>query len=103
MFYSDLPANEQRKYIAKLKPQPTKSFLELATYEPWHDMPCMYLYCDKDLGLPLAFQEAFAKTLGNPTIYHTQGSHSAFVSVPDQVVDGLEVALKAGREKSGIL
>lgn len=85
-----------------LKPHPTKSFLEPATYEPWHDLPCMYLFCVEDQGLPLAVQQAFAETLGNPTTYHASGSHSAFLSVPDQVVDALKVALNTGRERSGI-
>lgn len=102
VFYSDLAPTEQKKWIAMLKPHPTKSFLEPATYEPWHDLPCMYLFCVEDQGLPLAVQQAFAETLGNPTTYHASGSHSAFLSVPDQVVDALKVALNTGRERSGI-
>lgn len=65
-------------------------------------MPSMYLFCDEDQALPLAFQEAFAMVLGNPVTFHTDGSHSAFLSVPDQVVEGLELALKEGRIQSGI-
>ncbi|KAL4944496.1 hypothetical protein BDV06DRAFT_233188 [Aspergillus oleicola] len=102
VFYSDLAPEEQQKHIALLKPQPTLSFTEPALYESWHEIPAMYLYCDKDLGLPLAFQEAFAKTLGNPVTYHTDASHSAFLSQPGQVIEGLKVALEKGRKQSGI-
>lgn len=94
---------EQQAAIGKLKGQPTQTFLEPAVYECWHEMPSMYLFCDNDQGLPLVFQEAFAKTLGNPVTFHTDGSHSAFLSVPDQVIEGLELALKEGREQSGII
>lgn len=92
----------QKAAIDRLKGHPTQAFMEPALYEPWHEMPSMYLFCDKDQALPLAFQEAFAKTLGNPVTFHTDGSHSAFLSVPGQVIEGLELALKEGREQSGI-
>ncbi|KAJ5186750.1 hypothetical protein N7449_011514 [Penicillium cf. viridicatum] len=80
----------------------SKSFHEPATYEPWHDMPSMYLFCNKDGGIPLAGQEIFAQTLGNPVTYHVDASHSAFLSMPEKVIDGLEIALKEGRQQSGI-
>ncbi|KAF4770551.1 hypothetical protein HAV15_012904 [Penicillium sp. str.  len=79
-----------------------KSFHELATHEPWHEIPSMYLFCDKDGAIPLAVQESFAHTLGNPVTYHIDASHSAFLSMPEKVIDGLEIALKEGRQESGI-
>lgn len=93
---------EQQKAISRLKPQTQKSFYEPATYEPWHEMPSMYLFCDKDGAIPLAGQESFAQTLGNPVTYHVDASHSAFLSMPEKVIDGLEIALKEGRQQSGI-
>ncbi|KAJ5665392.1 uncharacterized protein N7477_007840 [Penicillium maclennaniae] len=102
VFYHDMTPEAQQMAIAKLKGQPTQTFLEKVGYECWHDMPSMYLFCDKDQALPLAFQEAFAKVLGNPVTFHTDGSHSAFLSVPDQVIEALELALKEGRAQSGI-
>ncbi|KAL4995129.1 hypothetical protein BDV10DRAFT_175300 [Aspergillus recurvatus] len=102
VFHSDLSLEEQQKCIALLKPQPILSFTERALYEPWHDIPCMYLFCDKDLGIPLEAQEAFAKKRDTPVTYHTHASHSLFFSQPDKVIDGLSLALKAAREQSGI-
>ena len=49
----------------------------------------------------MAFQEAFAETLGQPTTFTCDGAHSPFLSVPDQLLEGLEVAARAGAEKSG--
>ena len=102
VFYYDLTPEEQQKRIALLMPQPTKSFLEPITYEPWHDLPCMYIFCQNNKGLPMASQEAFSKTLGDPTTFRCDGAHSPFLSVPEQLLKGLEVAAKAGAEKSGI-
>ncbi|KAJ5191394.1 uncharacterized protein N7498_010379 [Penicillium cinerascens] len=84
VFYHDMSPEEQQAAIGKPKGQPTQTFLEPA-------------------GLPLVFQEAFAKTLGNPVAFHTDGSHSAFLSVPDQVVEGLELALKEGRNRAELM
>ncbi|KAL4805508.1 Alpha/beta hydrolase fold-1 [Aspergillus unguis] len=102
VFYSDMTPEDQQKHIALLQPQPILSFTQPATYESWHDIPSMYLFCDQDQGLPLAVQEAFAKTLGNPVVFHSDGSHSAFLSHPGQVIEGLRLAVKTGREQSGI-
>lgn len=62
----------------------------------------MYLFATGIGGLPLIFQEAFAKTLGNPVTSHADGSHSVFLSVPEQVAEGPELALQEGMERSGI-
>ncbi|KAK4866340.1 hypothetical protein LT330_008681 [Penicillium expansum] len=102
IFYNDMSPEAQQKAISKLKPQTQNSFQEPATHEPWHEMPSMYLFCDKDAAIPLAGQEMFAQTLGNPVTYHVDGSHSAFLSMPEKVVDGLEIALKEGQQQSGI-
>ncbi|KAL4733849.1 hypothetical protein BDV11DRAFT_209894 [Aspergillus similis] len=102
VFYSDLTLDEQQKCIALLKPQPMPSFTEPELYEPWHDIPCMYLFCDKDLGIPLAAQEAFAKRLDTPVTFHIDASHSPFLSQPGKAIEGITLALKAGREQSGI-
>lgn len=90
-----------RRLFGKLKGQPTQTFLEGACTSAGTGCRT-YTFCDNDQGLPLVFQEAFAKTLGNPVIFHTDGSHSAFLSVPDQEMEGLDLALREGREQSRI-
>ncbi|KAJ5772748.1 hypothetical protein N7457_007644 [Penicillium paradoxum] len=102
VFYHDMSPEEQQNAIANLKPQPQKSFREPALHEPWHEMPSMYLFCDQDGAIPLSAQESFAKLLGTPVTYHVDGSHSAFLSMPEKVIDGLEIALKEGQQQSGI-
>ncbi|KAJ5159299.1 uncharacterized protein N7500_008950 [Penicillium coprophilum] len=103
VFYNDMSPEEQQSAISKLKPHTLKAFKEPAMHEPWHEMPSMYLFCDQDAAIPLSVQESFAETLGNPVTYHVDASHSAFLSMPDKVIDGLEIALKEGRQQSGIV
>ncbi|CEJ62157.1 hypothetical protein PMG11_10665 [Penicillium brasilianum] len=102
VFYHDMTPEAQATAISKLKPHAKPSFLEPATFEPWHEMPSTYLFCDKDAALPLVVQEGFAQTLGNPVTFHVDASHSGFLSKPEETADGLELALKAGLEQSGI-
>lgn len=92
----------QATAISKLKPHSKYSFLEPATFEPWHEIPSMYIFCDKDAALPPFVQESFARTLGNPVTFHVEASHSGFLSKPEETADGLEIALKAGLEQNGI-
>lgn len=65
--------------ISKLKPHSKSSFLEPATFEPWHEMSFMYIFCDKDATLPPFVQESFAQTLGNPVTFHVEASHSGLL------------------------
>ncbi|RAH72550.1 alpha/beta hydrolase [Aspergillus aculeatinus CBS 121060] len=101
IFYHDMTPDAQRHAIANLHRHPKPSFLEPALHEPWREIPAFYLFCDQDQALPLAAQEAFAHTLGNPGRYHVDASHSAFLSVPERVADGLVLALQEGLEKTG--
>ncbi|KAJ5957530.1 hypothetical protein N7501_011809 [Penicillium viridicatum] len=80
VFYNDMSLEEQQRAISKLKPHTLKAF---------HEPASMNL-------------ESFAATLDNPVTYHVDTSHSAFLSMPDKVIDGLEVALKEVRQQSGI-
>ena len=54
----------------------------------------MYFICEGDTILLPEIQEVMAQTLGG-TIRRSTGSHSAFLSVPHQVVEGIEAAVKS--------
>ena len=103
VFYNDLPPAEQEKWIAKLKPMSKHAFLEPASYEPWHDLPCMYLLCELDQALPIAVQEMMADVLEEqPVSFRCAASHSPFLSVPDKVADAVELGVREGAKRSGI-
>ncbi|KAL1633581.1 hypothetical protein SLS58_011033 [Diplodia intermedia] len=100
IFYHDVEAEGQKKAVGKLKHQSARIFTDEVTYEPWHEIECMYFYCEADQALPLPIQQAMAKALGDKAVSYTSvGSHSPFLSQPKEVVDGIEFAAKAGQER----
>ncbi|KAL2005082.1 hypothetical protein VTN00DRAFT_2932 [Thermoascus crustaceus] len=118
VFYNDLPPAEQARWISKLTHISARVFTDPATHEPWNNdhhydhnndnaqplLPCMYLFCDKDQALPIAMQEQMAGAMGAGLVatYRSEASHSPFLSVPEQVVEGLEMAARVGAERSGV-
>ena len=78
---------------------PVPVFKSKSTYEPWHVIPCMYIFCTNDNAIPLAMQTGMAHQMGNITTYEIHSSHSPFLSSPDEVVKGIEFAARVGEEK----
>ncbi|KAH7374185.1 Alpha/beta hydrolase fold-1 [Cadophora sp. MPI-SDFR-AT-0126] len=102
LFYHDISPSEQEKWIAQLTHTSLAPFSGKSTYEPWHHIPCTYIYCEDDKSIPLSMQQEFAKSMGEGiTTFGIKASHSPFLSVPEKLVEGIEVAVKAGLEKSG--
>jgi len=101
IFYNDISEAEQKKWVAQLSHTCTKVYTGKNTYEPWQDMPCGFIFCDKDNALPLFVQEGFANNMGAgvPT-FHVDSSHSPFISQPDKLVEGILELTKVGLEKS---
>ncbi|KAF2196642.1 alpha/beta-hydrolase [Delitschia confertaspora ATCC 74209] len=100
VFYHDVDAEGQKKAIAKLTHSCARIFTDEVLYEPWHDMSCMYFFCETDKALPLFIQQQMAQALGPDNVSYTSvGSHSPFLSQIQEVVDGIEFAAKTGREK----
>ncbi|KAF2845689.1 alpha/beta-hydrolase [Plenodomus tracheiphilus IPT5] len=100
VFYHDLNEEAQKTAIAKLKHQSARVFTDEVTYEPWHDILSMYFFCEGDKALPLPVQQQMAQMLGADTpTFKSVGSHSPFLSQPQEVVEGLEYAAKVGQSK----
>lgn len=60
----------------------------------------MFLFCDDDRAMKLETQKAMAANLGeNAVFFHCSGSHSAFISVPEQVMEGIEMAATVGKQR----
>ncbi|KAL2059928.1 hypothetical protein VTL71DRAFT_10083 [Oculimacula yallundae] len=99
-FYHDMSASEQQKWIAQLKHSSAAPFAGKSTYEPWKHMPCTYIFCEDDKALPLIVQQGIAGSMGaDISTFSIKASHSPFLSTPDKLVEGIEVAVKAGLEK----
>ncbi|KAH8589760.1 Alpha/beta hydrolase fold-1 [Bisporella sp. PMI_857] len=100
IFYHDLSTADQQKWIAQLKHTPTAVFSGKSTYEPWNYMPCMYIFCDNDRAIPPVVQEGMASLMGSDiTTFRIASSHSPFLSMPHELVEGIELAVKVGQEK----
>ncbi|KAF5011076.1 hypothetical protein FDECE_2815 [Fusarium decemcellulare] len=101
VFYHDMDEEAQKKTIAALQHQSAPVFTGTVTYEPWHDIECMYFFCDDDQALPLPIQEQMAQMLGSKALsFHTKASHSPFLSQVDDVVKGLEYAAEEAKARA---
>jgi pimeloyl-ACP methyl ester carboxylesterase len=100
VFYHDVSEEAQKAAIAKLKHHSARAFTDEVTYEPWHDIPSMYFFCETDKAIPLPIQQQMAQMLGAavPT-FTSDASHSPFLSQPQKVVEGLEYAVKVSQSK----
>lgn len=103
MFYNDLFVAEQKKWIATMTHMPVAVFKSKSTYEPWHGMPCMYIFCTNDNAIPMALQQGMADQMGSITTYTIHSSHSPFLSSPDDVIKGVELAARIGEERKSLM
>ncbi|CEO59973.1 hypothetical protein PMG11_04620 [Penicillium brasilianum] len=97
--YNDLSLREQEKWSSRIVHTSRAVFEERVAHEPWHDLPCMYLFCEDDKAIPLAVQESMASLLGDYSQFRCPSSHSPFLSMPDKVAEACELAAKIGCEK----
>ncbi|KAH7383492.1 Alpha/beta hydrolase fold-1 [Cadophora sp. MPI-SDFR-AT-0126] len=101
VFYHDMSPSEQQKWIAQLSHTSAAVFSGKTTHEPWHHIPCTYIYCEEDKAIPLIVQQGIAGSIGSSiTTFSIKASHSPFLSVPDKLVEGIKLAAKVGLEKS---
>ncbi|KAG4440609.1 hypothetical protein IFR05_003926 [Cadophora sp. M221] len=103
VFYHDMSPSEQEKWITQLSHTSAAVFSGKSTNEPWHHMPCMYIYCGEDKAIPLIVQQGIAGSMGadiSKFSISIEASHSPFLSVPDKLVEGIELAAKVGLSKS---
>ena len=77
--------------------------MDRITYEPWHDIECMYFLCEDDRVTLPAMQESMAKLLGDKAlVYRCKSSHSPFWSMPEELVKGIEMAAQVGEERAKV-
>jgi pimeloyl-ACP methyl ester carboxylesterase len=70
------------------------------TYEPWKDIPCMYIFTELDQGVPLAAQQGMVAQMGDITTVSLKTGHSPFLSQPEGVIKAIEQAVAEGVEKA---
>ena len=94
-FYHDLPEEEARLRVSKLRKQTFTAVSEGGehVYAGWLDVPVWLLTCIEDQALPFEMQEAgvqFAREAGaDITARRIQSSHSPMLSRPQETADFL--------------
>ncbi|TDZ26195.1 hypothetical protein Cob_v001372 [Colletotrichum orbiculare MAFF 240422] len=100
IFYHDVEPATQEKAIAALQHQSAPVFADVVDHEPWHTIDSCYYICTEDKAIPLPIQEAMASSLGpNGFSLTIKASHSPFLSVPEELSEGLDKAVKIGQER----
>jgi len=95
IFYHDVPEATQSMMINKLTWHSAPSFNSPVTSEPWTYLPCMYVFCRQDRAIPFFVQEKMVAGMGDILTLHWDSSHSPFLSMPEKVVEAVEIAEKA--------
>ncbi|KAK0130469.1 hypothetical protein ONS96_000988 [Cadophora gregata f. sp. sojae] len=90
-FYNDLSPEEQKRWVAELRPHPAVTNFSPLTNPGYNYVPCTYLFCENDQGLRLEKQKAIVEAAGVKMREVTCGSgHSPFLSMPEKVVEVIE-------------
>ncbi|KAJ6035726.1 hypothetical protein N7540_000005 [Penicillium herquei] len=94
--WQDLPLEAQEKWNSLALHACRAPFSGETTYEPWQDIPCAYIVCERDNALPPTFQELFASKMGGPEVtYRLPSSHSPFLSMSDRLATLLQQIAKS--------
>ncbi|OHE97000.1 hypothetical protein CORC01_07785 [Colletotrichum orchidophilum] len=97
--YGDVSVEAKDKAKGFLKHSTTQSVEEPMTYEPWHDIACMYVGCEDDKAIPYFAQEKMQELLGPAaTKLKLKSSHSPYLSIVSETADVVELAAKQGLE-----
>ena len=96
---------QQEYYSSRVLPITSTVFSSPVTYEPWLDIPCAFMICTLDNAIPVGLQRGMVGFLkgASPypvTVAEIEASHSPFISVPQKVVEAVDIAAKAGAEQS---
>lgn len=93
LFYNDLPRETAERYAARLKKQSYKVFTTKATYGAWRHVPTTYLYTEKDVSLPMAYQKVMVERSGVDIKTETfDAGHSPFLNFPEKVAESIQRA-----------
>ena len=87
--------------VASLEPEPARIFSDDNTYEPWNNgVEVGFFFTEQDQAIPLATQQSMAAQFPNGYVSYTMdSSHSPFLSMPQQVTEGVVLAATQGLAK----
>jgi len=89
MLYHDVPEDEAKMWLARLKPHALSTFTDKSRKAAWRDIPSSYLVCEDDRGIPAQAQDAMisrVKNLGGEVdTERLFVSHSPYLVKPEYV------------------
>jgi hypothetical protein len=90
-FYSDLAAEEQKKWVGMLVPNALHTQTTPVDYAAYFYHPVTYLFCEGDKALPVGMQKHMVekvRALGVEVKEERCGAgHSPFLSMPERVLE----------------
>ena len=90
-FYNDV--EDPEKHVATLKPHSYRTFSSKLTYPAYKYVPSTYLFCEKDMALPIHVQRGMVENSGVDWKTETlDASHSPFLSFPDEMAASIRRA-----------
>ncbi|KAH8771715.1 Alpha/beta hydrolase fold-1 [Diaporthe sp. PMI_573] len=102
VFYADV-ANEilVAEAVATLEAEPARIFSDDNKYEPWNSgVEVGFFFTEQDQAIPLATQQSMASQFPSGYVSYTMNSsHSPFMSMPEQVTEGVVLAATQGLAK----
>jgi pimeloyl-ACP methyl ester carboxylesterase len=94
VFAGDLPRAEAEAMAANQLPINHTAFEAVAAVAAWHEKPSWYVITAKDLMLDAEAQGFFAQRMSATTVT-VEGSHSSYISHPEEIAAAIESAAAA--------
>lgn len=91
--FNDMGVEEQARWASRMTHTSTALFATPTGFEPWSSgVPCGYIFCSEDRGLPLPIQQQMAAHLGpNSATTSLRSGHCPHLSMPDQLVQAVQL------------
>lgn len=87
VFFNGCDTEQTKKAVAELMPHSYQTFHSTCTYAAWKDVPSTYLFCLRDLAIPMAVQRLMVEETAKGAGFRTEvldTAHSPFISMPDE-------------------
>ncbi|MFE6499155.1 alpha/beta fold hydrolase [Kitasatospora sp. NPDC057738] len=83
LHYTDVPAAEADRALARLTPQSVRSFTRPVTTAGWRTVPSSYIVCEHDRALEPSRQRELATRAD--TVHRLPSGHAPFLSMPGEL------------------
>lgn len=74
------------RWLKELKCQPATGWGQTTDYAGYKDAPSVYLVCERDMAVPLEWQESLVELAGCRVV-RCQSGHMPMLSMPEKVVE----------------